>query len=158
MHHSSLFTYLVLPFICLSPTLAAPASSDAAIAVLSGPFPTDYNTTTSQHPITGEDDETIHTFSDCYGGGDINTGDIEALANDLQNRGGDMYAPALSWFSWTLGSAKACVYNNYVFDNTHVSNWETGWGVRSVREQCCFTPYCGGGTYLHSVLQCSGVN
>ncbi|KAF2258538.1 hypothetical protein CC78DRAFT_478435 [Lojkania enalia] len=84
--------------------------------------------------------------ADCRGGGDINTPDIESLFNSLQSRGGDRYLPSTSWVSTTLGSARVCVYNNYIFENTHVSNWEIGWGVRSVREQCCFTPYCGGGT------------
>jgi hypothetical protein len=151
MRFSSSPTYLA-PLISLRTILASPVSHFDSIAapqvVVEGPFPIDYSISTSQHPI-GKDDDTVHILASCYSGGDINTGDIEALFKYLQSRGGDFYLPKSSALQTTLGSARACTYNNYLFENTHVSYWEAGWGVRSVKEACCFTPYCGGGESSH---------
>ncbi len=30
-----------------------------------------------------------------------------------------------------------CVYNNYIFENTHVSHWEEGWGAGFIKGECC---------------------
>jgi hypothetical protein len=143
MHTSTIVT-LLLPLGLLPLGFAAPTAPEVSALIFDGPHPINYTQTTDQHPYDPNDD-TIHALANCYGGGDINTGDIGALADNLQNRGGNRYLPSNSWVSTTVGSAKACVYNNYIFENTHVDNWEMGWGVRSVKDQCCFTPFCGGG-------------
>ena len=141
MHYYTLIACLV-GLTCLPPALAVPASPEV---IFSGPFPIDYNISTAQHPHSAADDDTMHILANCGGNVLIPTGDIEGFANALQNTAGNNYAPAQSYFSYTYGSAKVCVYNNYLFDNTHVSNWEVGWGVRSVREQCCPASSCLGG-------------
>ncbi|KAI0403201.1 hypothetical protein F4802DRAFT_572724 [Xylaria palmicola] len=127
---------------------AAPASQDAGKAVaepeliFEGPFPI-ANTTLSQRDESGE--PALAKRANCYGGGAINTQDIENLGNQLQSKGGNNYVPKTSYVSYTLGSTKVCILNNYLFDNTHVSDWEAGWGTLAVRNDCCYTPYCGGG-------------
>ncbi|KAI0596005.1 hypothetical protein F4775DRAFT_566978 [Biscogniauxia sp. FL1348] len=115
-----------------------------AETVIEGPFP--INSTTSG--LAQRDEEggsKIAKRADCWNGGSINTDDIQNLGSSRQSAGGNNYVPAASWVSYTWGSAKVCVLNNYLFDNTHVSDWEIGWGVLAVRNDCCFTPYCGGG-------------
>ncbi|KAI4191638.1 MAG: hypothetical protein LQ346_004684 [Caloplaca aetnensis] len=120
---------------------AAAASPDDNVLVLEGPFP--INATT----LETRSSSILSKRADCYTGSGINTPDLTELARQLQNDNPDQltYLPALSWTAWTYGSARTCVYNNYVYDNTHVKRWEAGWGSVSVKNQCCYTPYCGGG-------------
>ncbi|KAH8693364.1 hypothetical protein GQ44DRAFT_792468 [Phaeosphaeriaceae sp. PMI808] len=134
----------LISFAIAAPT-SAPSDDLSLPAVIEGPFPFEFNTTTDQPPSDGEND-TIHILANCNGGGDINTADIEALANSLQNSNVNNYLPKQSGLYWTRGSTRVCVRNNYIFENTHVSNWEVGWGAKSVRNACCFNQFCGGGS------------
>ncbi|KAI5921391.1 hypothetical protein F4810DRAFT_712645 [Camillea tinctor] len=135
-----------------SQALAAPATAETAAQeelmakiasemIVEGPFPISSLATRD----VGEEGSALAKRANCYNGGSINTDDIQNLGSSKQSSGGNNYVPAASWVSYTWGSAKACVLNNYLFDNTHVSDWEIGWGVLAVRNDCCFTPYCGGG-------------
>lgn len=67
--------------------------------------------------------------------------DALALQNSLQNAdnaNGDLnYLAAHSYLSWDWGSARVCVWNDYVFENTHVSPWEAGWAVGYINGICC---------------------
>jgi hypothetical protein len=63
--------------------------------------------------------------------------DMTALINALQSDGQTDYVPAGSSVNWELGTAKICTYNNYLFENTHVSHWEMGWGAGYIAGECC---------------------
>lgn len=52
--------------------------------------------------------------------------DMRAMIKSLQSDGGNDYHPAGSIQWWTLGTARICTYNRYIFENTHVSHWEQG--------------------------------
>jgi hypothetical protein len=39
--------------------------------------------------------------------------------------------------NWTVGSVTVCVANPFLTENTHVSEWEVGWGVAFIQQQCC---------------------
>jgi hypothetical protein len=136
-----------------APAAAAPASGvltpelAAAIkagVVKEGPFPIDYKHS-DQTPIESTEARKLAKRADCYNGPTFYTSDIQALGNYMQTQSGNDYLPATSSVSWTWGTAKLCVYNNYVFENTHVSYWEMGWGLLSVSNQCCLTNICSGG-------------
>ncbi|KAF2824839.1 hypothetical protein CC86DRAFT_47705 [Ophiobolus disseminans] len=146
MYFNAHLTY-TLALLTLPLAFAAPTSPHSTLEpIFEGPFPIDYNITTSQHPVDPNgSDEIMRSMATCSNSANINTPDIERLADYLQSLAGKRYCPALGWFSTSMGSAKVCVYNNYLYHNTHVSNWEAGWGARSVKDQCCYTPYCGGG-------------
>lgn len=49
------------------------------------------------------------------------------------------YLPHGSLTYWTNSplNIRVCVRNNYWFDNTHVANWDIGWGVGYVNQYCC---------------------
>ena len=47
------------------------------------------------------------------------------------------YLPSLSWYQFTWNTARICAYNNYVFENTHVSEWEMGWAIGYIASKCC---------------------
>jgi len=83
--------------------------------------------------------------ADCYDGATFYSNDLNNLGNYLQTRSDNVYLPKSSVYSWSWGSVKLCLYNNYVFENTHVSFWEMGWGLLSVKNQCCLTNICSGG-------------
>jgi hypothetical protein len=79
--------------------------------------------------------------ANCYETGRLysNT-DANTLSHNLQNlnpntmhylqHGGD-------YIGWTVGSARGSVTNEYLTENTHVSEWEVGWGVAFIQQQCC---------------------
>ncbi|KAI1505052.1 hypothetical protein F5X99DRAFT_405322 [Biscogniauxia marginata] len=106
--------------------------TDASLArifaetIVEGPFP--INGTSSA--LVQRDEEggsNLSKRADCWSGGLINTDDIQNLGNLRQIAGSNNYMPALSWASYTLGSAKVCILNNYLYENTYVSDWEIGW-------------------------------
>ncbi|KAI1209443.1 uncharacterized protein F4807DRAFT_460658 [Annulohypoxylon truncatum] len=76
--------------------------------------------------------------------------DMDALIADLQSDGQTDYLPAGSSAYWTLGTAVICTYNDYVFDNTHVTHWEMGWAAGYIAGECCpsesSNPQCSGGS------------
>ncbi|EED11460.1 hypothetical protein TSTA_007500 [Talaromyces stipitatus ATCC 10500] len=75
--------------------------------------------------------------------------DAVALANSLQNAenaNGEMkYVPAHSYQEWDWGSARLCVWNDYIAENTHVSLWEAGWAAGYINNKCCKGSECTGG-------------
>ncbi|KAL4886861.1 hypothetical protein BJY04DRAFT_212832 [Aspergillus karnatakaensis] len=69
--------------------------------------------------------------------------DAVSLQQGLQSSNqGLTYIPSGSYVNWDLGSARACVWNDYFFENTHVSAWEVGWAVGYINDMCC----AGGGS------------
>jgi hypothetical protein len=125
----------------LTPELAA---AIAAGAVKEGPFPIDYEHS-DQTPIESTKSGKLVKRANCYSGLTFLTADVGNFGNWLQTQSGNVYLPHASRCSWTWGTTKLCVYNNYVFDNTRVSYWETGWGLLSIKNQCCLTSICSGG-------------
>ncbi|KAK3328798.1 hypothetical protein B0H66DRAFT_539363 [Apodospora peruviana] len=103
----------------------------------------------------------------CNSGNIFNVNHAVSLANDLQNNSPDQMTEAnhRSWHSWTWGEARICIYNNYVFENTHVKRWEVGWVTKYIYNQCCNpggNQNCAGGDAtchgdsglsVHAVLQ-----
>jgi hypothetical protein len=63
--------------------------------------------------------------------------DARLLQNDLQNSDEVAYVPAHSYHFWDKGSARICVWNDYIFENTHVSAWEAGWAIGYINNLCC---------------------
>ncbi|XDG09739.1 hypothetical protein ABKA04_009354 [Annulohypoxylon sp. FPYF3050] len=76
--------------------------------------------------------------------------DMDNLISSLQSDGGNDYLPAGSSAGWSLGTAVVCTYNQYIFENTHVSHYEMGWGAGYIKGQCCpsegSNPQCSGGS------------
>lgn len=68
--------------------------------------------------------------------------DIQWLQSSLQNTDPNAlaYVPKRSYYSWTLGTARICIYNDYIFENTHIKRWEAGWAVGYITGRCCRTP------------------
>jgi hypothetical protein len=50
--------------------------------------------------------------------------------------------------TYTYGTARVCIDNNYIFETTQASNWEAGWRVKQMKEECCHRDTCGGGMGL----------
>lgn len=73
----------------------------------------------------------------CGSGSAYSVSDMRALIKSLQSDGGNDYLPAGSTQWWTLGTARVCTYNRYIFENTHVSHWEQGWGADATMNSCC---------------------
>ncbi|KAL8998030.1 MAG: hypothetical protein Q9188_006184 [Gyalolechia gomerana] len=65
--------------------------------------------------------------------------DIQDLATHLQNDDPNKleYVSHQNFITCTRGTAKGCVHNFYLTENTHVSHWEVGWAVQSVKDGCC---------------------
>jgi len=67
--------------------------------------------------------------------------DAETLQRNLQSINPWVlhYLPGggFSFIGWTVGSVRVCVYNSYILENTHVSEWEVGWGVGYILGMCC---------------------
>ncbi|KAL2842568.1 hypothetical protein BJY01DRAFT_249054 [Aspergillus pseudoustus] len=65
-------------------------------------------------------------------------GDARALQSSLQSSNDDLtYVAAHQYHKWDWNSARVCVWNDYVFENTHVSPWEVGWAVGYIFDMCC---------------------
>jgi hypothetical protein len=60
---------------------------------------------------------------------------MNSLISRLQSSGGSSYVAALSNVPWWLGTAKIYTYNNYIYENTHVSTWEMGWGAEYIADE-----------------------
>jgi hypothetical protein len=91
-------------------------------------------------------DDALQKRDGCHGANSqlIQKSDVVALANDLQNTGNPWeltFLPSRSSATWSLGTARVCVYNKYIINdpstNTHVSRWEAGWAVGYINGQCC---------------------
>ncbi|KAJ0162295.1 hypothetical protein CTA2_4784 [Colletotrichum tanaceti] len=140
MYISSLLT---IAFGALA-TSAAPLDSSAAPSALTmvqeGPFPLaqpkPVAAPQSELPATGLEKRN----TGCGGGfGSYNQADADELQRQLQNYNPEklVYLPAWSSYSWSVGTAKVCAINMYLSDNTHVKEWEAGWGMGYVRDMCC---------------------
>jgi len=112
-------------------------------SVIKGPTP--MKTAVERREAGAEAPTKLSKRANCYNGATFYTNDLNNLGNYLQTLSGNVYMPKQSVYSWAWGSVKLCVYNNYVFENTHVSYWEMGWGLLSVKNQCCLTNICSGG-------------
>lgn len=64
-----------------------------------------------------------------------------------------LWMPRSTYREYTQGSLKACLYNNYIFEDGDITPGEWAWGVLMVKNDCCFTDYCAGG-----VQQVHGLN
>ncbi|KAK4443641.1 hypothetical protein QBC34DRAFT_476716 [Podospora aff. communis PSN243] len=62
-----------------------------------------------------------------------------SMANELQNVSPNdlTFVGKTSWVSWTYGEARICIYNNYIFENTHIKRWEAGWVTGYIYNRCC---------------------
>lgn len=71
--------------------------------------------------------------------GEFDMSDALALQKDLQNNNPSQLFPVNhgGWQSWTLRTARICISNNYIFENTHVSRWEAGWAIGYDIQICC---------------------
>ncbi|KAL8933382.1 MAG: hypothetical protein Q9216_006391 [Gyalolechia sp. 2 TL-2023] len=69
----------------------------------------------------------------------VQVADIQDLATYLQNDEPNKleYVSHQNFITWNRGTAKVCVHNFYLTENTHVSHWEAGWAVQSVKDGCC---------------------
>lgn len=65
--------------------------------------------------------------------------DAERLRNNLQSINPWTYHELRhgKFIGWVIGSVRVCVYNSYIFENTHVAEWEVGWGVGYILGRCC---------------------
>ncbi|KAK3346024.1 hypothetical protein B0T25DRAFT_520540 [Lasiosphaeria hispida] len=85
----------------------------------------------------------------CYRQDPFSAADMRALKARLQgsrqNEMVELKHGFVTW--WDQGSVKLCVYNNYIFENTHLKWWEAGWAVGYIDSACCSSnSQCGGGT------------
>lgn len=92
--------------------------------------------------------------ADCTGGSTMFTDDIRQLADTIRanninpqvpDAGVDL--PALTSFSVSIGSARACVRNKFLAEHTHDSLDDIAGGVSDILNQCCSGEQCGGGIY-----------
>ncbi|KAL0936106.1 uncharacterized protein CTRU02_208321 [Colletotrichum truncatum] len=84
----------------------------------------------------------------CSKGSDYNQADADELQRQLQNINPNQmtYLPAWSTGGWIYGTAKVCLINQYLSDNTHVKRWEAGWGMGYIKNMCCSgKSRCSGG-------------
>ncbi|KAK4158686.1 hypothetical protein QBC43DRAFT_294811 [Cladorrhinum sp. PSN259] len=63
---------------------------------------------------------------------------ISNLRHQLQNDDpwSTLFVGASQWTGWYVGNAVVCIYNDYWFDNTHVSRWESGWVTGYIQDMC----------------------
>jgi hypothetical protein len=74
------------------------------------------------------------------GNNDIySSADARTFANNLQNLNPNTmhYMPHGNCLTWAFGSAALCVKNTYLFENTHISEWELGWAISHIQDHCC---------------------
>jgi hypothetical protein len=72
----------------------------------------------------------------CYESGKLySNSDANTLSHNLQNLNPNTmhYLQHGGSFGWTIGSARGYVQNEYLTENTHVSEWEVGWGVAYIK-------------------------
>ncbi|KZL80909.1 hypothetical protein CI238_06646 [Colletotrichum incanum] len=133
-------------------TCALPTESSATKitleAVKEGPFPNskDQGTMTAGSELITTGLEKRADW--CTSGSNYNQDDATELQRQLQNDNPDglSYLPAWSTMSWSLGTAKVCISNQYLSDNTHIKRWEAGWAMGYVRNLCCSgKSSCSGG-------------
>ncbi|KAL8847104.1 MAG: hypothetical protein Q9221_007853 [Calogaya cf. arnoldii] len=103
--------------------------------VVEGPFPIN---STSQAHFSDAADVLSKRKDECWNGYSSNA-DITTLAWQLQNDSPFEleYVGAGNYKSWTYASARFCVYNRKLFDNTRVRRWDVGWGALQVQNNCC---------------------
>lgn len=92
--------------------------------------------------------------ADCYSGSNIFSNDIRGLGDLFANNninppvGGEgVELKAQEVYSVSQGSAKACLYNDFLFENTHDRLADIAGGAYDIANQCCSTDVCGGGVY-----------
>ncbi|KAF6804361.1 hypothetical protein CMUS01_14868 [Colletotrichum musicola] len=84
----------------------------------------------------------------CTSGSNYNQADADALQRDLQNNSPDSMSFVGAWssVSWSWGTAKVCIANQYLADNTHIKRWEAGWAMGYIKDMCCSgKSSCSGG-------------
>ncbi|KAI0387397.1 hypothetical protein F5Y04DRAFT_274250 [Hypomontagnella monticulosa] len=98
------------------------------------------------------DKEGLAKRDSCSSATPYSDSDMDALINSLYNDGETDYLPATGSLGYYIGTAIVCVYNTYIFENTHVSHWEMGWGADYIKGQCCPSesdnPQCAGGSCI----------
>jgi hypothetical protein len=86
---------------------------------------------------------TKRAYDDCRSRGGNNdiyvSADARSFSNNLQNLNPNTmhYMPHGNCLTWAFGSAEICVKNTYLFENTHVSEWELGWAISHIQDHCC---------------------
>lgn len=92
--------------------------------------------------------------ADCFSGSNVSANDIRMLGDLFANNNlnppvdsSGVLLRAQDVFSVSQGSAKMCLYNNFLFDNTHDSLADIAGGVYDIANQCCSGDQCGGGVY-----------
>ncbi|PPR03040.1 hypothetical protein CVT24_012306 [Panaeolus cyanescens] len=143
-----LFSLVALLPLLSNVALAAPSSTDGS--TFTGPHPI---SSSSAHRVLNITSNTVSTndrAGGCYTTNyNINREDMTALSADLQNNNPQSltYLPANHWISYRYGTALLCLFNDYVFENTHLSRWEAGWAIKNIQETCSYTGsgICQGG-------------
>ncbi|KAL0943131.1 uncharacterized protein CTRU02_201017 [Colletotrichum truncatum] len=148
MYLSSLFTITLGALATNALPLESSAAPSAFKMVQEGPFPLTRPKPTaapqSELPPTGLEKRA----NSCGGVSNFNQADADELQRQLQNYNPEnlVYLPAWSAYAWSIGTAKVCAINMYLSDNTHVKEWEVGWGMGYVRDMCCAgKSSCSGG-------------
>ncbi|KAK1978352.1 hypothetical protein LZ30DRAFT_729156 [Colletotrichum cereale] len=117
-----------------------PSTAPAALEVVKeGPFHYTklQGTTTARSEIAKTGLEKRANW--CTSGSEYNQADATELQRQLQNVNPDGLTSLPAWdvVSWSYGTAKVCVSNQYLSDNTHIKRWEAGWGMGYIRNLCC---------------------
>lgn len=69
-----------------------------------------------------------------------NMADMAFIKNDLQTNDPWRLVKVVQsggTASWSWRTARICIRNPYLFDNTHVSRWEAGWAIGYITGMCC---------------------
>ncbi|KAK3986519.1 hypothetical protein QBC44DRAFT_402435 [Cladorrhinum sp. PSN332] len=89
-------------------------------------------------PSNTSDTEAVVKRDHCNFSQGITRSDVVALSNELMNNSPWTWSYLehgwVRW--WTWGSARICLYNDYWFENTHVSRFEGGWAAEFIMNSC----------------------
>ena len=134
MHLSTAFTGLL----ALAPLAAFATPMPATDVVWSG-----YEAIpdTAHAGISARDDGPAGILKREYCGTGVlyNRADAVRMANNLQtiNPNGLRYLAHRMSTSWTDNTARVCIYNYYLTENTHIKEWEVGWAMKYIMNMCC---------------------
>ncbi|PPR00742.1 hypothetical protein CVT24_000948 [Panaeolus cyanescens] len=135
-----LFSLVALLPLLSNVALAAPSNTDGPVTTLTSSTFVGVAPIDAAYRVTNGTD--VNRASSCYSTKlNINRADLTALSSDLQNNNpwALTYVPSGQRIGWYLGSALVCIYNDYIFENTHVTRWEAGWAIKYIQDTCFYT-------------------
>ncbi|TLS27894.1 hypothetical protein PpBr36_02066 [Pyricularia pennisetigena] len=149
MRYTTALTTLLLPLLAS----AAPApNADATVPVsttspLADDVPGISNAT--------EADSGMSIMDSCWGSHDIQRSDVNNLKNWLLSNDPEArtYLARRTSSSWSLGTARITLNNDYFFEDTSVKRFEFGWALGWIADNCCSGNLCMAGD-----ATASGVN